>query len=119
MKSTESTWEPFQSPQVRDICAHLTADEKRQLAAKGKYLGRQVAWRFVAPFLLVAQSFVYSVLVGFVLLGLFAIYFIAFGLPFIREQQKRQRELLCATEYSKTRGYRPDALKMFAFPWTK
>jgi hypothetical protein len=119
MKPTESTWGPFQSPQVRDICAHLTADEKCQLAAKGEYLGHQVAWRFVAPFLLVAQSFVYSVLVGFVLLGLFAIYFITLGLPFIREQRKRLRELLCSIQYSQTRGYRPDALKMFAFPWTK
>jgi hypothetical protein len=39
----ESTWSPFQSPEVRDICNHLSRQEKVNLLAHAAEYGRQYA----------------------------------------------------------------------------
>jgi hypothetical protein len=60
MKFTESTWSPFQSAPVRDICAHLSAAERGDLFAMSAQYGRASGWRFAVPFAAVVMSIVYS-----------------------------------------------------------
>lgn len=119
MKITQSTWSPFQSPEVRDICAHLTTAEKQHLMAQAARYGQDSAWRFAMPFALVTLSFFYSRPAGFVLLVLFIIYCFTVERQRKRAHQKRVREFLAATEFGREHGYRPDALRMFYFPWSR
>jgi hypothetical protein len=49
MRLTESTWSPFQSAEVRDICEHLTFEEKVQLASHGSRSGRNIGILFSLP----------------------------------------------------------------------
>jgi hypothetical protein len=119
MKAMQSTWSPFQSPEVRDICAHLTAAEKQQLLAQSFQHGRDTGWRFAFPFALVVVSFFYSRLVGFVLLVPFIIYCLTVERHRIHAHQQRVREFLAATGFAKAHGYRPEMLRMFSFPWSR
>jgi hypothetical protein len=57
MRLTESTWSPFQSEEVCDICEHLTLEEKGQLASHGAQSGRKIGIRFSLPLGIVACSF--------------------------------------------------------------
>ena len=115
----QSTWSPFQSPEVRDICAHLTATEKQHLLARAADYGRETAWRFAIPFSVVAVSFSYSRPVGFILLVPFIIYCLTVERQRIRAHQQRVREFLASTEFAREHGYRPEVLRMFAFPWSR
>ena len=119
MKFRESTWSPFQSSEVRDICAHLTPAEKRDLVVLGAHYGRDSGWRFAVPFGLVVMSFTYSRTLGVVLLVSFITYCATVGQRRIRAHQRRARELLCATGYARERGYTPDSLRMYALPWSR
>lgn len=71
------------------------------------------------PFALVAVSFYYSRPGGFVLLVPFIIYCFTIERQRIRAHPQRVREFLAATEFAREHGYRPDALRMFAFPWSR
>jgi hypothetical protein len=119
MKFTESTWSPFQSSEVRDICAHLTPAEKQHLLVLAAQYGRDSGWRFAVPFALVLISFPYSRLVGLVLLVCFITYCATLAQQRVRAHQRRVREFLCATGYARERGYTPDSLRMFALPWSR
>ncbi len=118
MKPFQSTWSPFQSPEVRDICKHLTDDERRRLYANAADFGRQTGWRFALPSGLVAGSFVFSISAGFAMFALLLIYLFCFERNRLQANQQRVRDLLCASQYAQARGYGPDTLRMFAFPWS-
>jgi hypothetical protein len=127
-KVMKSTWSPFQSPEVRDICAHLTAAEKQHLVAQSSDYGCETGRRLALPATLfgvsLAFSFLYAGRLAFVLLvafitAAFIIYCWTVDRQRRRAQQKRVREFLAATEYGRVRGYRPEALRMFAFPWSR
>jgi hypothetical protein len=118
MRFTESTWSPFQSVEVRDICEHLTPEEKDQLAHQGAQLGRKIGTLLSLPLVLVVCSFLYSIRLFFVLFGLFIVYAFVMEWRLIRGLQRRARQTLCATEYAKARGYHPDTLRMFDFHWS-
>lgn len=119
MKITQSTWSPFQSPEVRDICAHLTPAEKQGLIAQASAYGRQTAWWLAMPFALVVVSFYYSRPVGLVLLVPFIIYCFTVERRRVQAHRQRVRELLAATEFAREHGYKPDALRMCSFPWSR
>ena len=71
------------------------------------------------PCALVVLSFYYSQPVGFVLLVPFIIYCLTVERQRIRAHQKRVREFLAGTDFAREQGHRPDALRMFAFPWSR
>jgi hypothetical protein len=123
---TQSTWSPFQSPEVQEICEHLTASERRRLvddaAARGSELGTWLA----GPFAVAAVLFVigwrlemFSWRFGLVLSILYVVYFWIVGLPRIRAMRRRSVQLLCDTEWARNRGYTPDNLRLMVFPWSK
>jgi len=117
--TAESTWSPFQSSEVRDICEHLTPGERSQLNSDAGGSGRQIAWRLAIPAGIVAVLFLFSIRAGFTLLALFVIYALLFLRPWLRENRQRVRQMLCETEYGRMKGYRPDNLRDFSFPWSR
>jgi hypothetical protein len=122
-----STWSPFQSPEVRDICAHLTAAEKQQLIAQARDYGQEAGRRFSGPAMLfgalIIMTFLYAgpvaFPVAFLLLAAFISCIWTADRQRRRERQQQVREFLAATEYGRARGYRPETLRMFAFPWSR
>ena len=119
MKLTQSTWSPFQSPEVREICANLTPAEHAQIIAHARERGTDI-WRWiVALFGSIAAMLVWSWQVGLLLLPLVIIYFAASGLPRLRAMRRRSKELLCETEWGRSRGYTPERLRLMTLPWTR
>ena len=119
MKLTQSTWSPFQSPEVREICAHLSTAERQELLSRAGGYGQETAWRFALPFSLVAVSFFYSRPVGFALLVPFVIYCLTIERARIRAHQQRVREFLAGTQYAREHGFQSGALRSFTFPWSR
>jgi uncharacterized membrane protein len=123
-KLAESTWypfSPFHSPEVYDICEHLTPSEKRDLKDLTARYGRTsgIVAGIFAGLIAVSFSFYHSVTLALVFLILLVLYELIFEGRRFRAQKKRIREMLCDTEYARSRGYHPETLKMFAFPWKK
>ncbi len=115
MQSTQSTWSPFQSPEVREICAHLTPAEHSRLIADARQRGTDIGRWIVLPFGITGGLLFWARQVGLVL---FIIYFAVSGYPRIRAMRRRNMELLCETEWAQSRGYRPERLRLMAFPWS-
>ncbi|PYJ59685.1 MAG: hypothetical protein DME24_12085 [Verrucomicrobia bacterium] len=119
MKITQSTWYPFQSPEVREICAHLTPAEHELLIADARQRGADIGRWIAAPFGLTAGLLVWWWQLGLVLLAIFVVYFMFSGLPRIRAMRRRSMALLCETEWARTRGCAPERLRLMTFPWTR
>jgi len=118
MKIAQSTWSPFQSPEVREICAHLTPAEHAQLIADARQRGTDIGRWIAIPFGLTVGLLYWSWQVGLVLLALFIIYFAVSGYPRIRGMRRRSMALLCETEWARSRGYAPERLRLMTFPWS-
>jgi hypothetical protein len=123
------TWLPFQSPEIRDIYAHLTPTEKQQLMAQARGYGRESgrrigAWNGIACGLFAAlysfwRPFSLLWLVPFILVVNFMPYCFKAERQRSRARHQRVRELLAATEYAREHGYKPETLRMFAMPWSR
>lgn len=125
-EKTQSTWSPFQSPEVQEICEHLTPVERRRIIDDATARGRELGTWLAGPFAIVVvlsviawQLDIMSWRSGIVLLILYTVYFWIFGLPRIRDMRRRSIELLCGTEWAHSRGYTPDTLRLTVFPWSK
>ena len=116
---SNSTWSPFQSPEVREICAHLTADERARLEENAGRYGREIAGWVVLPVAVVSISFLWSARLGFVGVAVFALYFVAALWPKMRAMRLRSVELMCQSEWARGRGYTAATLRSFAFPWSR
>jgi hypothetical protein len=116
MKLSQSTWSPFQSPEVREICANLTPVEHARLVADARQRGRDIGRWINFPFGIAVGFIVFSWQLGVGLLAVFAIYFAVSGWPRLRAMRRRSMELLCETEWARSRGYTPDRLRLMKFP---
>ncbi len=114
IKITDSTWSPFQSPEVRGICARLALEEHARLLADARRQGQEIGQWLAVPLGIVAGSFGWSTRLGSVLLALFVVYFAVSGLPRLRATRRRTIELLCETEWARSRGYTPARLRLMA-----
>ena len=119
MDLSKSTWSPFQSPEVRDICAHLTPDEHERVLDDARDRGRQLAQWIAVPLGIAVSSFMLSWRIGSVLVLLFGVYMAVSGIPRIRRMRQKAKHLLCETNWARSRGYRPESLRFMSFPWTK
>ena len=104
------TWSPFQSKQTKEICAHMTAAERRKAAGMAALFG------FV--FSIVLQSPIYFQMAGllsttrmWILCGLLFIVLFA-SIPFV---QRWSRSFLCNTEWARTHGIKPESLALYDF----
>ena len=115
---SESTWSPFQSAEVREICAHLTPTEHSLLMEDARERGRQIGYWFAFPLAFVAIFLASSWRLGLALAALFVVYFVLWGLPRFRAMRRHSVELLCETEWARTRNYTPTNVKLMTFPWS-
>jgi hypothetical protein len=108
MKTDWKIWSPFQSPEVRDICAHMTAAEKAEASRRGGFYGVWVAATFAVP---LSLAFVERSL----WLAVLAAVLVTIHIACIPIWQRMQRRFLCSTAWAREHGITPDRLRMFAF----
>jgi hypothetical protein len=108
MKTHWTTWSPFQSLEVRDICAHMTDAERARLAERGGAYGLWSAGTLALPLAVALTS--RSVLTFVIAAVLITVHLIC--IPIWQKQQKR---FLCSTAWAREHGITPDRLRMFAF----
>jgi len=108
MKPHWETWSPFQSAEVRDICAHMTDAERAKASARGAAYGLWSAVTFALP-LTIAFT---SRSLGTIVIAAVLVTVHLLGIPIWLKQQKR---FLCSTDWAHDRGITPDRLRVFAF----
>jgi len=119
MSQSGSTWSPFQSPEVRDICAHLSPEEHARLLADARHRGKQLGQWIAAPSSVAAVSFMWSWSLGLVALVLLMGYISTFGLVRIRVMRNKTKNLLCDTAWARKHGYTPTSLRLMSPPWAQ
>jgi hypothetical protein len=115
----ESTWSPFQSAEVREICAHLSPMEHARLIEDARERGRRMGYLVAVPLTFVGVLLFSSWRLGLALGVLFVVYFVLWVLPRFRAMRRRTIGLLCETEWARTQSYLPTNIKLMAFPWSK
>ena len=111
---SDSTWAPFQSDQVKEICSHMNAKERRRAVSRGAVFGLILAGFFIVIGFLgmpigkwIFDSFLKGVIivqpVALILLG---ILFWKFK-PLIDESHK---EFLASTQWAKEQGLTSDKI---------
>ena len=105
-----ATWSPFQSDQVREICAHMTDEERSDAFERSALYGLWILPTFVWPVrLLWNHSSTWSVVLGATLILLHV------GmLPWWRRRQKR---FLFSTQWARSQGLSPEARPSRLWPW--
>ncbi len=99
-------WAPFQPPKVREIVAHMSADERRDATRRAVFFGLWNAGTFFVPlFLLWFSSLPAS------MNGIYAGAALALGLSFHPLLRRMEREFLCSTAWAREQGIRPDELR--------
>jgi hypothetical protein len=116
---SESTWSPFQSAEVREICAHLSPTEHSRLMEDARERGRQMGQWFTVPLAIVVVLLSMSWRLGLALVALFVAYFVLWLLPRFRAMQQRSIEFLCQAEWARTQNYTPTRVRLMTFPWSK
>ncbi len=100
------TWSPFQSASTREICDHMTLAEKSAVTTRGMGYGVWTAISAAIPISLVVMK-------PTTLTLSLALPLVAAHLFFIPIWQRKQREFLCQTTWAKSKGIRPEDLRLF------
>lgn len=101
-----STGSPFQSPEVRDICAHMTEAEKAAASRRGGFYGLWCAATLAGPLSLAISQRSWPVV-------LMAAVLIAMHVACLPVWFRMQRRFLCSTAWARERGIAPDQLALF------
>lgn len=103
-----STWSPFQSTQVREICRHMTEAERARGITRGALYGVWVAATVAAP-----MSFAWgsATRARWVL----AVSLLIVHVVCIPLWQKRVRRFLCSTAWAREHGLAAESLPLFRF----
>jgi hypothetical protein len=117
---------PFRSRQVRDICKHLTADESRRFIVHGRkagfalgILGGLVMYPLMFLLLRICTPYyppnppIRVICFIFVLVVLPVFWILPVG------ARRKQRRMLCETDYAKRMGFTPDTLPLHDFSKSK
>lgn len=106
-----TTWSPFQSDLVRQICENLTPDERRQITKRGVLYGLWVAATVAIP----GSQLSMALAAGRVnpVLATIASVLVFLHLACIPVWQRMQKQFLCQTKWAVSRGLDPEALSMF------
>src|SRR5882724_9426084 len=118
---SESTWSPFQSAEVRNICAHLSPTEKARLMEGARERGRLIGQWFAVPLAIVGVLLLlfWSWRSALALGALFVVYFVVLVLPRFQAMRRQSIELLCETEWARSQNYTPNRVRLMTFPWSK
>ena len=109
MSANWLTWSPFQSPEVDEICAHMTAAEQREAARRGGLYGMWVAATSLLIPLGCAFGFGSHILGGASAAGLIILH-----IACIPVWQKMQMRFLCSTAWAREQGIRPEQFSLFS-----
>ena len=95
-------WSPFQSETSKEICAHMTRDEKRVATIRSGLLGLWIAACFSSPIILLSIAFGRKR--SAIAIGIAVIFLITFfiSIPIIRKWNKN---FLCSTNWAKSKDY--------------
>ena len=99
------TWSPFQSPQVREICAHMTEAERREVTLRGTLFG---IWNAATFFVPCGIAFLAPKPLNWI----FAPAVLLLGLAFYPLWQRMMREFLASTRWARQQGIAPGSLRM-------
>lgn len=103
-----NTWSPFQSPELREICRHLTDAEESRIVIRSGLYGIWIAATFACPIVYLIRGrdpWYLSLAAGLVLahIACLPLWF------------KMQRRYLCSTEWARQQGFTPEKLRLYAF----
>jgi hypothetical protein len=108
MANTSQTWSPFQSPEVREICAHMTDGEVATALQRAKLYGLWVFATFAGPLSslwMTRQPALLGILIALPVVHVLCI-------PWWLRSQK---QFLCSTAWARDKGYSPEQLRLFPF----
>ena len=113
MSTNWKTWSPFQSPEVSEICTHMTDAERAEASRRGGLYGLWVFATFAGP-LSFAVVFRHPALTAI------AVVLIVIHIARIPVWLKMQRRFLSSTALSSTawaseHGFAAGRLRLFAF----
>ena len=103
------TWSPFQSETAKEICAHMTRDEKIAGMIRSGLLGLWVAAAFAAPQCIILLPAVFGIKRSALAISIAVILLIIslISIPIIRKSNKN---FLCSTKWAKSKGYTVDKI---------
>ena len=101
------SWSPFQSERVKEICAHMTRDEKTARMIRSCLLGLWVAAALAAPQCIILLPAVFGIRRSALAISIAVILLIIFmiSIPIIRKSNKN---FLCSSKWAKSKGYTAD-----------
>jgi hypothetical protein len=102
-------WSPFQSEAAKEICAHMTTDEKISSKIRSGLLGLWIAAAFAAPQCIILLPALFGIKRSALAISVAVVLLIIFliSIPIIR---KSGRNFLCSTEWAKSKGYTTDKI---------
>ena len=103
------TWSPFQSETTKEICAHMTRDEKITGMIRSGLLGLWIVAVFAAPQCIILLPVVFGIKRSALAISIAVILLIIFliSIPIIRRSNKN---FLCSTKWAKSKGYTIDKI---------
>ena len=117
--TSNSTWAPFQSDQVKEICSHMTAKERRRTVGQGAVWGVIIAGLFgvIGFFGMPIGKWLFdSFLIGVIIVQPVAL--ILFGISFWKLKPRidqSQKEFLASIQWSKEQGFTSDKIVLRRF----
>jgi hypothetical protein len=99
-------WSPFQSKMVREICANLKLEEKPAFRKRSFFYGFWIDFSLLIPLIL---AIVRPAWWSFSLAGAG----VAAHILYLPVWHRKQRELLCKTDWARSHGITPDNLPLF------
>ncbi len=112
--TSDSTWAPFQSDQVKDICSHMTKTERRRTVGRGAVCGVILAGFFGVIWffgMLIGKWLFDSFLTGVILIQ--PVVLILMGISFWKLKpliDQSQKEFLASTQWSQEQGLTSDKI---------
>jgi len=114
--SGANTWSPFQSDQVKEICAHMTKAERwaamRRGALAGLLIGLVPGMIALVLGAVVFRSAVVVVTVCFLIIPLIAL---AHYGKWLSNVAKSQQDFLASTEWAKSQGIKAEDIRLYTW----
>jgi hypothetical protein len=108
-----TTWSPFQSASVKQICEHMTDSERFATMRRGGLYGAWVAGTFAIPVVALGWLQI-SANIGAVIGITIAITLILVHICCVPAWLRAQRRFLTSTQWARERELRPEDLHLFA-----
>ena len=113
---SDSTWAPFQSDQVRDICSHMTAEEKNRVRNRGALCGVILAVCFAVIWffgIVIGVWLFNSPLTGMIVILPLTLILMGISVWKVKPlTDQYHKDFFASTQWSKDQGLTPDKIKL-------